>query len=110
MTVRTSIPSGAAQHTRTAGARESIAAHPGARITMHLDRYLRAGRFDHYACFSCAAVSEPKPIRNTDTHGRERRCGCCGAESALPLAVAVKEGWLQVLDAKQRVLNDQVQS
>lgn len=68
-----------------------------ARVTMALDRYLRAGAFSHRACFSCGSVSEPMPARQNDTHGRERRCGVCGKESALPLDTAVREGWLHVV-------------
>lgn len=107
-TVRAEDPTSAARPTRPTSDATAIAAHP--RITMHLDRYIRAGKFDYCACFSCGAVSQPRPIRHTDTNGRERRCGCCTAEAALPLDVAVKEGWLHVLDAAGRVLNDRVQS
>ena len=109
-TVHAEDATSAVRPTRPASDRGAIAAHPGARITMHLDPYIRAGKFDYRACFSCGAVSQPRPIRHTDTSGRERRCGCCAAEAALPLDVAVKEGWLHVLDAAGRVLNDRVQS
>lgn len=84
----------------------AIGAHPGARITMYLDHYLLAGRLEYFACFACGTAVEPKPVRATDTHGRERRCGGCGLEAALPLQVAVSEGWLHVMDAEGRVLND----
>lgn len=107
-TVRAADERFAERQTRRDSGATAIAAHP--RITMHLDRYIRAGKFDHRACFSCGAVSQPQPIRQTDTNGHERRCGSCGAEAALPVEVAVKEGWLHVLDAAGRVLNDACQS
>ncbi len=77
-----------------------------ARITMTLERYLRAGRLSLLACASCGSVSEPMPVRQGDTHGRERRCGLCGKEAALAVDVALREGWLEVIDSNGRVLND----
>lgn len=66
------------------------------RTAMRVEDYLRAGTLGHHACFACREVADPRPVRAPDKPGRERRCGACGQESALPLDVALREGWLQV--------------
>lgn len=73
-------------------------------IVMSLRDYL--DERDTYACIACGTVAEPAPRNARDSEGRERRCIACSQESALPLDVAAKEGWLRVLDSDGRVLND----
>lgn len=77
-------------------------------IVMSLRDYLDAR--DVHACVACGAVAEPIPRKLNDSEGRERRCVACSQESALPLDVAAREGWLRVLDDAGRVLNDTCQS
>lgn len=73
-------------------------------IVMSLRDYLDDR--DSHACFACGSVGEPAPRNAKDSEGRERRCIACSHESALPLDVACREGWLRVLDSDGRVLND----
>ena len=77
-------------------------------ILMSLRDYLDSR--DVHACIACGAVAEPMPRTARDSEGRERRCAACSQESALPLDVAAREGWLRVLDDAGRVLNDTRQS
>lgn len=81
-----------------------------ARITMSLADYLSRGRRDSYACVQCGHVGEPRPVGLNGVHGMERECSACRNYCALPLEQAVSEGWLRVLDAAGRVLNDTCQS
>lgn len=76
------------------------------RITLTLSAYLERGRENAFACFSCREISVPKPTGLNDTHGRERRCGACGQQSAVPLEIAARETWLRVIDADGRILTD----
>ncbi len=68
----------------------------GARIT------------DFHACVSCGHLGEPRPLGLHGLHGVERECAACGNHCAVPLGQAADEGWLLVLDAEQRVLNERV--
>lgn len=80
-------------------------------ITMSLRSYLAHGRAGSRVCFSCRQIGVPLPPSCNDLHGMERRCFACMQESALPLQVAVREGWLSVLADDGSIQNDrQVES
>lgn len=75
-------------------------------ITLSLRSYLAHGRAGSRVCFSCRQIGVPLPPSCSDLHGMERRCFACMRESALPLEIALREGWLAVVDDDGRVLND----
>ena len=63
------------------------------------ERYLGAGQMGARICFSCRAISEPRPpVDGDDTEANERRCGECGEAAAVELDRAVREGWLTVVN------------
>lgn len=113
-TARASIRAGAARQTGPVVSAAAIAtpsAQPGTdvtepRIIRSLRVYLEEGRRGYFACFACRATSAPARVCLSDTHGRERRCGACGQQCAVPLEQAVREGWLQVIDSEGVVQND----